>query len=106
MVPELGGSQNVIKIFLDPFVLSSSLLQIGCYSSASFLQMTCKVEAESKVDSSEGTFSSCCSYQGRISFRLAPGLFDRAEPRPHPWTGYWQWDEWTGLSPGTGQPVA
>lgn len=40
MVPELGSSQNVIRIFLDPFVLPSLVLQSGCYSSASFLQIT------------------------------------------------------------------
>lgn len=64
MVPELGSSQNVIRIFLDPFVLPSLVLQSGCYSSASFLQITVsKAKAGSKVDSSKGTFSSCCSHQ-------------------------------------------
>lgn len=67
MAPELGGGQNIIKIFLDLFVLLASVLQSGCYSSASFFQMS-RAIAGSKVDSSQGTFSSLCS-QGGIPFR-------------------------------------
>lgn len=84
--------QEDLKIFLDAFILSSSVLQSGCNNSAAFLQMAVsKTKAGSKVDSSKGTFSPSCCHQGGISWRcpeiFAPLSLWWGGPHTLPWLG-------------------
>lgn len=87
-----------------------------CYKVAAtaqphFFTWQCPSQAGSKADSSKGTFSSFCSYQGGVFFRgpkrFAPVFLSKN------WTPYplLDWalakrDGWTTFSPVTGHSIA